>query len=130
MCIADVEQAWGSTNVFYRQIRNLIIDTTQVPANSAVAGVHWPTAQATSIQNVQFNMGQNSQHVGLFIESGSAGFLNDLTFNGGSIGLNVGNQQYTMRNLIFNNVSLLNVYQGRTLRDIGGNCCQPAMGLG
>ncbi|KAJ8607486.1 hypothetical protein MRB53_040258 [Persea americana] len=96
--------AWGSTNVFYRQIRNLIIDTTAVPANSALAGIHWPTAQATSIQNVRFDMGQGSQHVGLFIESGSAGFLNDLTFNGGTIGLNVGNQQYTMRNLIFNNV--------------------------
>jgi glucan 1,3-beta-glucosidase len=42
-------------------------------------------------------------HVGLFIEEGSAGFLTDLTFNGGATGASVGNQQYTMRNLVFNN---------------------------
>lgn len=29
--------------------------------------------------------------------------MNDLTFNGGNIGLQVGNQQFTMRNIIFNN---------------------------
>jgi glucan 1,3-beta-glucosidase len=34
---------------------------------------------------------------------GSAGFLTDLTFNGGMIGAQVGNQQFTMRNLVFNN---------------------------
>lgn len=99
-------QAYGSTNVFWRQIRNLILDTTAVPASSSLACIHWPTAQATSIQNVQFNMNAaaGTQHVGLFIENGSAGFMADLTFNGGSIGLNVGNQQFTMRNLVFNNV--------------------------
>jgi glucan 1,3-beta-glucosidase len=34
---------------------------------------------------------------------GSAGFMTDLTFNGGMIGAQVGNQQFTMRNLVFNN---------------------------
>jgi glucan 1,3-beta-glucosidase len=34
---------------------------------------------------------------------GSAGFMTDLTFNGGNIGAQVGNQQFTMRNLVFNN---------------------------
>jgi len=29
--------------------------------------------------------------------------MNDLTFNGGNIGLQVGNQQFTMRNIVFNN---------------------------
>lgn len=46
----------------------------------------------------------NTQHVGIFIEEGSGGFMNDLVFNGGNIGLNVGNQQFTMRNLTFNGV--------------------------
>lgn len=36
-------------------------------------------------------------------ESGSGGFLSDLTFNGGATGASMGNQQYTMRNLVFNN---------------------------
>lgn len=96
---------WVSTNVFYRQIRNLIIDTTAVAATTACTGIHWPVSQATSIQNVVFNMPTTAGvvHVGLFIESGSGGFMSDLTFNGGNYGAQFGNQQYTMRNLVFNN---------------------------
>lgn len=30
--------------------------------------------------------------------------MNDLTFNGGNIGLQIGNQQFTIRNIAFNNV--------------------------
>ncbi|KAF2768644.1 putative Exo-beta-1,3-glucanae [Teratosphaeria nubilosa] len=96
--------AYGATNVFWRQIRNLIIDTTLVPASSAMTGIHWPTAQATSLQNVVFNLNSQSgtQHQGIFIESGSGGFMNDLVFNGGLKGAVFGNQQFTMRNLTFN----------------------------
>jgi hypothetical protein len=65
---------WLSTNVFYRQVRNFVIDMTQIPSGSSATGIHWPTAQATSIQNVVFQMSQASgtQHVGLFIESGTS----------------------------------------------------------
>ncbi|TVY25611.1 Glucan 1,3-beta-glucosidase [Lachnellula hyalina] len=96
---------WVTTTLFYRQIRNFVIDTTNIPATTFINGIHWPTAQATSIQNVVFEMSAASGtlHVGLFCESGSAGFLSDLTFNGGNIGANVGNQQFTMRGLTFNN---------------------------
>jgi glucan 1,3-beta-glucosidase len=99
------EQNWGSTTVFYRQFRNFIIDTTAVPASTAISGMHWPTAQATSVQFVTFNMasGASSKHQGLFIENGSAGFVSDLTFNGGMVGMAVGNQQFTMRAITFNN---------------------------
>ncbi|KNG48740.1 glycoside hydrolase family 55 protein [Stemphylium lycopersici] len=97
---------FGPTNTFFRQIRNLILDTTQLPANFSATGIHWPTAQTTSIQNVVFNM--NAQpgtlHEGLFIEEGSGGFMTDLVFNGGNRGFRVGNQQFTTRNLTFNNV--------------------------
>lgn len=34
---------------------------------------------------------------------GSGGMMSDLTFNGGATGASMGNQQYTMRNLVFNN---------------------------
>ena len=37
------------------------------------------------------------------ISLGSAGIVADLTFNGGKVGANVGCQQFTMRNLVFNN---------------------------
>jgi glucan 1,3-beta-glucosidase len=67
---------WVSTNVFFRQIRNFIIDTTNIPASSTINGIHWPTSQATSIQNVQFKLSSASgtQHTGLFIESGMSSF--------------------------------------------------------
>ena len=63
---------WGSTNVFYRQVRNFIFDMTSIPATSSATGIHWPTAQATSLQNIVFQMSAASgtQHVGLFCESG------------------------------------------------------------
>lgn len=96
---------WVSTNVFYRQVRNLIIDTTAVAATTACTGIHWPVSQATSIQNVDFNMPTTAGvvHVGIFMESGSGGFMSDIVFNGGQYGAQFGNQQYTMRNLVFNN---------------------------
>ncbi len=96
---------WGSTNVFYRQVRNFVIDTTNIAPGTAATGIHWPTAQATSLQNIVFNMptAAGVVHVGLFMEEGSGGFLTDLTFNGGATGASMGNQQFTMRNLVFNN---------------------------
>ncbi|TEA13507.1 Glucan 1,3-beta-glucosidase [Colletotrichum sidae] len=92
--------AWGATNVFFRQIRNLVLDTTAIPASTAALGIHWPSSQATAITNVDFHLaaGPGSQHTGLFIEEGSGGLLNDLTFYGGLYGANLGNQQYTFRN--------------------------------
>lgn len=63
---------WGSTNIFYRQVRNFIFDMTAIPCGSSATGIHWPTAQATSLQNLVFNMcsASGTQHVGLFCESG------------------------------------------------------------
>ena len=67
-----VGSRFGSTNTFYRQIRNLVIDMTHVPANQVIRGIHWPTAQATSLQNIVFEMSDaaGTQHQGLFIEDG------------------------------------------------------------
>ncbi|GAW13967.1 hypothetical protein ANO14919_033590 [Xylariales sp. No.14919] len=95
---------WISTNVFYRQMRNFVIDTTAIAPGTAATGIHWPTSQATSLINIEFNMPTDAStvHVGLFCESGSGGFMSDLTFNGGATGASLGNQQYTMRNLVFN----------------------------
>jgi hypothetical protein len=93
---------FGATNVFWRQIRNFIIDLTDVPsiraagsnAGNPVAGIHWPTAQATSLQNIVFLMSEaaNTGHEGVFLESGSGGFMTDLVFHGGQYGIEVANQ--------------------------------------
>ncbi|KAK1975526.1 glucan 1,3-beta-glucosidase [Colletotrichum cereale] len=85
--------AWGATNVFFRQVRNLVFDTTAIPPSAAAYAVHWPSSQATAITNCAFYLGQGaeSKHIGLFIEAGSGGLLNDLDFYGGhntpSVGL-------------------------------------------
>ncbi|KAF3003019.1 hypothetical protein E8E13_006297 [Curvularia kusanoi] len=97
---------FGSTNTFFRQIRNLVLDMTRIPASVEANGIHWPTAQTTSLQNLVFRMSaaEGTRHTGLFIEEGSGGFVTDLVFEGGNYGFNVGNQQFTTRNLTFNNV--------------------------
>ncbi|KAF1978534.1 exo-beta 1,3 glucanase-like protein [Bimuria novae-zelandiae CBS 107.79] len=96
---------WTSTNVFARQIRNFVIDLTPIPATSGAQGIHWPASQATSIQNVkiQMNVAANSVHAGIFIENGSGGHLTDIETVGGKYGLNVGNQQFTMKNIKISN---------------------------
>lgn len=37
------------------------------------------------------------------MENGSGGFFSDLTFNGGKLGMWLGNQQFTARNIEVNN---------------------------
>lgn len=117
--------AFGSTNVFWRQIRNFVLDMTLVPANSSMTGIHWPTAQATSIQNVVFEMNSNSdtQHQGVFIESGSGGFMNDLIFNGGMIGGNWGALRLPVAFLISANRSI--TFSGNQQFVRAPSSCQP-----
>ncbi|KAL9011244.1 MAG: hypothetical protein Q9173_003896 [Seirophora scorigena] len=98
---------YTNQNNFFRQIRNLVIDLTAMPA-SAGAGIHWQVAQATGLQNIRFEMvkgGDDNQQKGLFIDNGSGGFMSDLVFNGGNYGAFLGSQQFTSRNLTFNNVN-------------------------
>lgn len=114
--------------MFYRQIANLVIDTTNVNRNVSVAAIRWPTAQATSLQNIQFKLSAatGTRHVGVSIEAGSGGFMNDLTFEGGLNGLNVSNQQFTMRNLTFSNaVTAINQLSdwGWTYKGLNINNC-------
>ncbi|KAJ5379950.1 uncharacterized protein N7496_002378 [Penicillium cataractarum] len=120
---------WPATTVFWRQVRNFVLDTTAVAAGTQISGIHWPTAQATSLQNIVFQLSadQGTEHQGIFCESGSAGFAGDLVFNGGKIGAALGNQQFTMRNLTFNNaVTAISHFWnwGWTYQGITINNCQ------
>lgn len=96
---------YTNQNNFYRQVRNFVIDITSMPATSG-ACIHWQVAQATSLQNIVFEMvqgGTDNGQNGIFMDNGSGGFYSDLVFNGGKYGMFVGNQQFTTRNLTFNN---------------------------
>jgi glucan 1,3-beta-glucosidase len=90
-------------NNFYRQVRNFIIDITQ--PTTATAGIHWQVSQATSLQNIRFEMTKGDAgkgQKGIFQDNGSGGFMTDLVFNGGEIGAFLGSQQFTTRNMTFN----------------------------
>ncbi|KAI1759328.1 glycoside hydrolase family 55 protein [Hypoxylon sp. FL1150] len=105
--VSPAQNWYINQNNFFRQVRNFIIDMKDMPLAGGIAGIHWQVAQATSLQNIVFDMNpdtseENTQK-GLFIENGSGGFMADLTFNGGGIGADIGSQQYTTRNMTFNN---------------------------
>lgn len=123
---------WVNQNNFFRQIRNFVIDITAQPISSG-AGIHWQVAQATSLQNIVFNMrtdggvtnAENAQK-GIFMDNGSGGFMSDLTFNGGGYGAFFGSQQFTTRNLTFNNCNTaiyMNWNWAWTLKDVTINNC-------
>jgi glucan 1,3-beta-glucosidase len=98
-------QWYTNQNNFFRQIRNFVIDVTSMPIGAG-AGIHWQVAQATSLQNIRFEMikggGSANKQQGIFMDNGSGGFMSDLVFNGGLFGAFFGNQQFTTRNLTFN----------------------------
>ncbi|KAI8932855.1 hypothetical protein NX059_010335 [Plenodomus lindquistii] len=94
---------YTNQNNFYRQVRNFVID---ISATKAAAGIHWQVSQATSLQNIVFEMAEGeagAEQKGIFQDNGSGGFMTDLVFNGGAIGAFLGSQQFTVRNMTFNN---------------------------
>ncbi|KAK0639508.1 pectate lyase superfamily protein-domain-containing protein [Cercophora newfieldiana] len=120
---------WVNQNNFFRQIRNFVIDLKSMPVNAG-AGIHWQVAQATSLQNIVFNMredgGDENAQQGIFMDNGSGGFMSDLTFNGGKYGAFFGNQQFTTRNMTFNNCKtaiFMNWNWAWTFHDIKINNC-------
>ncbi|KAI8943802.1 hypothetical protein NX059_001776 [Plenodomus lindquistii] len=127
--------AYGPTNTFFRQIRNLVMDMTHMPPNSTTTGIHWTTSQTTSLQNIVFNMNPSNGTAGqqgVFVTEGSGGFMTDLIFNGGLYGFNVGNQQFTTRNLTFNNAdtAINQLWDwGWTYKSISINNCRVGLNM-
>jgi len=108
------ENNWFTNqNNFFRQIRNFKIDVTAQPM-TAGTGIHWQVAQATSLQNIEFFMvedpSEENAQQGIFMENGSGGFMTDLVFHGGKYGAFFGSQQFTARNLTFENCNT-GIYQ-------------------
>jgi len=92
-------------NNFFRQVRNFVIDIRQWGGGLNGAGIHWQVAQATSLQNIVFELSSNpaTTQSGIFMDNGSGGFMTDLTFNNGGSCAFLGSQQFTSRNMTFNN---------------------------
>lgn len=79
---------------FFRQVRNLIIDTEDT-ATSHVADLHWQVAQVASLSNVYISARTvaGTTQMGMFTENGSGGFMSDCTIAGGQYGIYGGNLQ-------------------------------------
>jgi len=123
---SDGSNWYTNQNNFFRQIRNFVIDLR--PMGKTGSGIHWQVAQATSLQNIVFNMyqGADSQQQGIFMDNGSGGFMVDLVFNGGNYGAFLGNQQFTSRNWTFNNCNtaiFMNWNWAWTLKSVTINNC-------
>ncbi|KAG8220683.1 glycoside hydrolase family 55 protein [Butyriboletus roseoflavus] len=120
---------------FFRSVRNLIIDLRQIPSGNQAFGLHWQVAQGTSLFNivVEMSTASGTQHQGIFMENGSGGVITDLVFNGGHIGIEVGNQQLTVRNLTINNanIAVSNIWDwGFTFQGVTINNCQVGFAIG
>lgn len=121
---------YTNQNNFFRQVRNFVIDIRQWGGGTgAAAGIHWQVAQATSLQNIVFQLSSvpGNKQQGVFMDNGSGGFFSDLVFNNGFQGAFLGSQQFTSRNLTFNNCEtaiFMNWNWGWTLHGVtvnGGN---------
>ncbi|KAG2137936.1 glycoside hydrolase family 55 protein [Suillus clintonianus] len=134
-----IPNGWGAQwfinqNNFYRSIRNLIIDLRQIPASTSAIGLHWQVSQGTSLINivVEMSTASNNNHKGMFMENGSGGFMGDIIFNGGKYGIQVGNQQFTVRNLTVNNAAtaVSGIWNwGFTFQGVTINNCQVGFDL-
>ncbi|KAJ5204735.1 glucan endo-1-3-beta-glucosidase [Penicillium cinerascens] len=132
---ADGSNWYTNQNNFFRAIRNLVIDLTAMPMSSG-AGIHWQVGQATSLQNIRFEMikggGSANKQQGIFMDNGSGGFMSDLTFNGGNYGMFLGNQQFTTRNLKFNGCQtaiFMNWNWAWTFKSVDINNCQVGLNM-
>ncbi|PSN61819.1 pectin lyase-like protein [Corynespora cassiicola Philippines] len=96
-------QWYINQNIFFRQIRNLKLDLTEVPDSvNPMYGIHWQVSQATSLQNIEIIMKKGSKsHNGMFTENGSGGFISDVIMRFGNVGWVIGNQQFLGRALQF-----------------------------
>ena len=132
----DKGDSWYTNqNNFFRSIRNFVVDLTDMP-QGAGAGIHWQVGQATSLQNIRFEMvkggGDANQQQGIFMDNGSGGFMADLTFNGGNYGMFLGNQQFTTRNLTFNDCNtavFVNWNWAWTFKSLQINNCQTGLNM-
>jgi glucan 1,3-beta-glucosidase len=91
----------GTVN-FYIGLKNIIIDSTAVNPSQNIALLDWTVSQATQLANVEFNMPDFSTgHVGVTSQYGfnSNLILNDLTINGGAVGLKLSGQQWILKNI-------------------------------
>jgi glucan 1,3-beta-glucosidase len=80
---------------FYHGIVN--VDLVVGSGNPNVVALHWAVAQATHLRNITANLGSADSF--MFVENGGGGLMSDLTIIGGNRCIDLGSQQWTLRNI-------------------------------
>ncbi|RAL17631.1 putative exo-beta-1,3-glucanase [Aspergillus homomorphus CBS 101889] len=98
----------GGTINFYIGFKNVIIDSTSVSTSTSITLLDWTVSQATQLTNVVFKMPNNSKHVGVTsqYDSNSNIILNDLTFYGGAIAMQLSGQQWILKGININGANV------------------------
>ena len=95
-----------STDNFYIGVKNIILDSNNIPKDKTFYLLDWSVSQATQLTNVVFNMpNYSSGHIGvamLELDPGISGtFMGDLTFHGGAKGIDMNGQQMAFKSMVF-----------------------------
>jgi glucan 1,3-beta-glucosidase len=102
-----VDPRYSGLVAFYHEIKNLILDSTAMPATKSITLLQWSVSQGCQLSNVMFNMPVGSTtHSGIATPgTGSPLIINDLQFFGGGTGVTLSATQYHLKNLYFKSTS-------------------------
>ncbi|KAK4177847.1 family 55 putative glycoside hydrolase [Triangularia setosa] len=101
----DPYQGEGSANKnFYIALRNVVIDTTAIPGETPARAIEWSVSQGSSLTNVKIFMPKGEgvvRHRGITMDfgGGSGKIMSEVEVEGGGVGIEVNNQQYTIKGL-------------------------------
>ncbi|CAD7060712.1 unnamed protein product [Tilletia caries] len=117
----DHGNTWYVNQVnFFRQTRNIVFDIRDQKDGLEGTGIHHPTSQATALSNCHFEANRtnpNTVQLGILMEGGCGGNMGNLTFRGGQYGISIGNMQFTLTDLRFENhtTAAINVFWSWTM---------------
>jgi glucan 1,3-beta-glucosidase len=96
----------GIKFIFY-SVKNLVLDSTAIPASKTVTLLEWSVSQNNQLSNVLFNMPVGaSTHTGIATQGLNSGsIINDLEFWGGGVGIQLVATQYQLKSLVFKSIS-------------------------
>ena len=87
---------------FMTLLRNVVIDTTALSADTTITALQWGVAQGSGLTNVQIKMPSSSTgHTGIEIKGGSTIAITDVQITGGKVGIKNSNQQVNFKNIYF-----------------------------
>lgn len=87
---------------FMTLLRNVVIDTTALSADTTITALQWGVAQGSGLTNVQIKMPSSSTgHTGIEIKGGSTIAVTDVQITGGKVGIKNSNQQVNFKNIYF-----------------------------